>query len=75
MLADTAEAMGIVAAETIADAETIEIDFDMIPRATFCEPDIVRLLRGAGQGEGVRRQGRVVPVYARHAAWPRPPAS
>jgi dihydrolipoamide dehydrogenase len=40
MLAHTAEAMGIVAAETIADAETIEIDFDMIPRATFCQPQI-----------------------------------
>jgi dihydrolipoamide dehydrogenase len=40
MLAHTAEAMGIVAAETIADAETIEIDFDMVPRATFCQPQI-----------------------------------
>jgi dihydrolipoyl dehydrogenase len=40
MLAHTAEAMGIVVAETIADAETIELDFDMIPRATFCQPQI-----------------------------------
>ena len=40
MLAHTAEAMGVVAAETIADAETVEIDFDMIPRATFCQPQI-----------------------------------
>ncbi len=40
MLAHTAEAMGVVAAETIAGAETIEIDFDMIPRATFCQPQI-----------------------------------
>src|SRR4029079_19571516 len=40
MLAHTAEAMGIVAAETIADAETVEIDFDMIPRATDCQPQI-----------------------------------
>ena len=40
MLAHVAEAMGIVAAETIADAETIEIDFDMIPRATYCQPQI-----------------------------------
>ncbi len=40
MLAHTAEAMGIVTAETIADAETIEIDFDMIPRATYCQPQI-----------------------------------
>ncbi|MFT3874665.1 MAG: dihydrolipoyl dehydrogenase [Nocardioides sp.] len=40
MLAHVAEAMGIVAAETIAGAETVEIDFDMIPRATYCQPQI-----------------------------------
>ncbi len=40
MLAHTAEAMGIVTAETIAGAETIEIDFDMIPRATYCQPQV-----------------------------------
>ena len=40
MLAHTAEAMGIVTAETIADHDTIEIDFDMIPRATYCQPQI-----------------------------------
>jgi len=40
MLAHTAEAMGIVAAETIAGADTLEIDFDMIPRATYCQPQI-----------------------------------
>ncbi|MEV6765926.1 dihydrolipoyl dehydrogenase [Streptomyces sp. NPDC051105] len=40
MLAHTAEAMGIVAAETIAGAETMELDYRMIPRATFCQPQI-----------------------------------
>jgi dihydrolipoamide dehydrogenase len=40
MLAHAAEAMGIVASETIAGAETVEIDFDMIPRATYCQPQI-----------------------------------
>ena len=40
MLAHAAEAAGIVAAETIADAETVEIDYDMIPRATYCQPQI-----------------------------------
>jgi dihydrolipoamide dehydrogenase len=40
MLAHTAEAMGIVAAETIAGAETMEIEFDMIPRATYCQPQV-----------------------------------
>jgi dihydrolipoamide dehydrogenase len=40
MLAHTAEAMGVVAAETIAGAETQAVDFAMIPRATFCQPQI-----------------------------------
>ncbi|MFJ5642247.1 dihydrolipoyl dehydrogenase [Streptomyces sp. NPDC093223] len=40
MLAHTAEAMGIVAAESIAGAETMELDYRMIPRATFSQPQI-----------------------------------
>ncbi|WP_040155707.1 dihydrolipoyl dehydrogenase [Mobilicoccus massiliensis] len=40
MLAHVAEAMGIVAAETIAGAETMPIDYDFIPRATYCHPQI-----------------------------------
>lgn len=40
MLAHAAEAMGIIAAETIADAETMELDYVMIPRATYCQPQI-----------------------------------
>jgi len=40
MLAHAAEAMGIIAAETIANAETMELDYVMIPRATYCQPQI-----------------------------------
>ena len=40
MLAHTAEAMGVVAVETIAGADTMEVNFDMIPRATYCQPQI-----------------------------------
>jgi dihydrolipoamide dehydrogenase len=40
MLAHVAESQGIVAAETIADAETMEIDYVMAPRATFCQPQV-----------------------------------
>jgi dihydrolipoamide dehydrogenase len=40
MLAHLAEAQGIVAAEAIAGAETIEINYDMVPRATYCQPQI-----------------------------------
>ena len=40
MLAHVAEAMGIVAAETIAGAETMPVAFDFIPRATYCQPQV-----------------------------------
>ncbi|MGW3569918.1 dihydrolipoyl dehydrogenase [Streptomyces sp. NPDC000941] len=40
MLAHAAEAMGVVAAETIAGAETMALEYVMIPRATFCQPQI-----------------------------------
>ncbi|QIK73486.1 dihydrolipoyl dehydrogenase [Propioniciclava coleopterorum] len=40
MLAHTAEAQGVVAAETLAGAETMAINYDMIPRATYCQPQI-----------------------------------
>ncbi|MFE4623998.1 dihydrolipoyl dehydrogenase [Streptomyces mirabilis] len=40
MLAHNAESMGIIAAETIADAESMELDYVMIPRATYCQPQI-----------------------------------
>ena len=39
-LAHTAEAQGVVAAETIAGAETMAINYDMIPRATYSQPQI-----------------------------------
>ncbi len=41
MLAHVAEAMGVVAAETIAGAETLALgDYRMLPRATFCQPQV-----------------------------------
>jgi dihydrolipoamide dehydrogenase len=40
MLAHVAESMGIVAAENIAGAETITLDFDFMPRAIYCNPQI-----------------------------------
>jgi dihydrolipoamide dehydrogenase len=40
MLAHVAEAMGIVTAETISGAETMPINYDMVPRATYCNPQI-----------------------------------
>lgn len=40
MLAHVAEAQGIVAAETIAGVATHPVNYDMIPRATYCQPQI-----------------------------------
>jgi dihydrolipoamide dehydrogenase len=40
MLAHVAEAMGIVAAETIAGADTMPVAYDFVPRATYCQPQI-----------------------------------
>ena len=40
LLAHTAEAQGIVAAEMIAGVETMPVNYDMIPRATYCQPQI-----------------------------------
>ncbi|MDJ0753827.1 MAG: dihydrolipoyl dehydrogenase [Ardenticatenaceae bacterium] len=40
MLAHVATAMGIVAAEVIAGHETIELDYRMMPRATYSVPQV-----------------------------------
>jgi dihydrolipoamide dehydrogenase len=40
LLAHTAEAQAMVAAETIAGADTMPVNYDMIPRATYCQPQI-----------------------------------
>lgn len=40
LLAHVASAQGIVCAESIAGAETVTLDYTMMPRATFCQPQI-----------------------------------
>lgn len=40
MLAHVGSAQGIIAAETIAGHETITLDYIMMPRATYCQPQI-----------------------------------
>jgi dihydrolipoamide dehydrogenase len=39
-LAHVAEAMGVVAAEHLAGAETMPVEYDFAPRATYCHPQI-----------------------------------
>ena len=40
MLAHVASAMGLIAAEVIGDHPTIELDYAMMPRATYAEPQV-----------------------------------
>ncbi len=40
MLAHVGSAMGIVCAENIAGQETVTLDYEMMPRATYCQPQI-----------------------------------
>lgn len=54
-LAHVAEAQAVVAAETIADAETMTLgDYRMMPRATFCQPQVASfgLTEEQAQAEG-----------------------
>ena len=38
LLAHVAQAMGVIAAENIAGVETVTLDYEMMPRATYCHP-------------------------------------
>ncbi|HEY5271273.1 MAG TPA: dihydrolipoyl dehydrogenase [Anaerolineales bacterium] len=40
MLAHVGSAMGIVCAENIAGRETVTLDYEMMPRATYCSPQV-----------------------------------
>ena len=40
MLAHVASAMGIICAENIAGEESYTLDYKMMPRATYCEPQV-----------------------------------
>ena len=40
MLAHVGTAQGIVCAENICGAETVTLDYEMMPRATYCQPQV-----------------------------------
>ena len=40
MLAHVGSAQGIVCAENIAGVETVSLDYEMMPRATYCQPQV-----------------------------------
>lgn len=62
-LAHVAEAMGVVAAETIAGADTLPFeDYRMMPRATFCQPQVASfgLTEEQAKEEALRRGSDIV---------------
>jgi len=58
-LAHVASAQGIIAAETIAGVETQPLDYDAIPRCTYCQPQVASF--GISETEAVE-QGHEVKV-------------
>jgi dihydrolipoamide dehydrogenase len=48
-----ASAQGIVAAETIAGVETTTLDYEMLPRCTYCQPQVASF--GLTQAQAVER--------------------
>lgn len=71
MLAHTAEAQGVVAAETMAGAPTEPINYDMIPRATYCQPQIASLGYSEAQAreKGYDVKTSKFPFSANGKAW------
>jgi dihydrolipoamide dehydrogenase len=57
-LAHVASAQGIVAAETIAGAETLPLNYQMMPRVTFCQPQVASFgyteTQARAEGHGIR---------------------
>ncbi|MDV3125625.1 dihydrolipoyl dehydrogenase [Mycobacterium sp. 21AC1] len=61
-LAHVAEAQGVVAAETIGGAETLALgDYRMMPRATFCQPQVASfgLTEEQAREEAARRESDI----------------
>jgi dihydrolipoamide dehydrogenase len=53
MLAHVGSAQGIVAAENIAGAETVTLDYEMMPRATYCQPQVASF--GLTEAQAIER--------------------
>jgi len=51
MLAHVGSAMGIICAENIAGVETVSLDYEMMPRATYCDPQIASFGITAAEAE------------------------
>lgn len=52
-LAHVASAQGIVAAETLAGEETTTLDYEAVPRCTYCQPQVASF--GITEAEAIKR--------------------
>ncbi len=69
-LAHVASAQGVVAAETIAGVETMPLDYPMMPRVTFCQPQVASFGYTEEQARAAGHRLRVATFPCRPA--PRP---
>ena len=58
MLAHVAMAMGIVCAENIAGVETVALDYEMLPRGIFCQPQVASF--GLTEAQAKERSNEVM---------------
>jgi dihydrolipoamide dehydrogenase len=56
-LAHVASAQGIVAVETIAGVETVTLDYEMLPRCTYCQPQVAGF--GITEAQAIERGHQV----------------
>ena len=70
MLAHKGEHEGVVLAELLAGKSTHGMNYDNIPNATYCHPEVasVGLTEAAVQGQEARLQGRQVHISRRTVA-------
>lgn len=59
LLAHVASAQGIICAENIAGVETITLDYRMMPRATYCQPQVASM--GLTEAQA-REQGHEIKI-------------
>lgn len=58
-LAHVASAQGVIAAETIAGAPTMSLDYRMMPRVTFCQPQVASFGYTEDQARAAGRDIRI----------------
>ncbi|OBA72583.1 dihydrolipoyl dehydrogenase [Mycobacterium sp. 1554424.7] len=58
-LAHVASAQGVIAAETIAGAPTMPLDYRMMPRVTFCQPQVASFGYTEDQARATRHDVRI----------------